>query len=275
MVSTEGSDNNNYNATPDKVIQSLLEASQSWEGFDLTSRKSNLATSVIQTKENREASLVARKNLSEITKAFKKDVKSLETVASVATNNTKASEIEEVTNLLAIVAQLAKSCRSTVKSYQEEIDNLTRRCKASDTFLLDLANPIQSLPDPGSIMKNASLHLDSKTGQVTNLLKGMEEMHQEMELLKQKKDSEIESLKTQHAEECLALENQLKEQRQEAQHANNREEKEELIELRKEVAEYEVEFRSLKNQDITIKKLKNQIEEMTTSHEELLNSELE
>ena len=270
MASLEGSD-----SPQDKVIQTLLEASQSWEGFDLTLRKSSLAKGVIQTKENREASSVARKNLSEITRAFKKDVKSLDTVASIAANNEKASESEEVTNLLAIIAQLTKSCRSTVKSYQEEIDNLTRRCKASDTVLLEIANPIQSLPDPGSIMKNASLHLNSKTGQVTNLLKGMEEMHQEMELLKQNKDSEMESLKTQHAQEILELENKLEEQRKEAQNANNREEKEELIELRKEVAEYEVEFRSLKNQDITIKKLKNQIEEMTTSHEELLNSELE
>ena len=172
MASLEGSD-----SPQDKVIQTLLEASQSWEGFDLTLRKSSLAKGVIQTKENREASSVARKNLSEITKAFKKDVKSLDTVASIAANNTTSeSQSEEVTNLLAMIAQLTKSCRSTVKSYQEEIDNLTRRCKASDTVLLDIANPIQSLPDPGSIMKNASLHLNSKTGQVTNLLKGMEEI---------------------------------------------------------------------------------------------------
>ena len=36
-------------------------------------------------------------------------------------------------------------------------------------------------------------------------------------------------------------------------------EREELIRLRREVAEYEVEFRGLKNQDITIRKLESEL----------------
>jgi homeobox protein cut-like len=54
-----------------------------------------------------------------------------------------------------------------------------------------------------------------------------------------------------------------------------KEEKEEMIELRREVAEYEVEFRSLKNQDITIRKLEKRIEELQAAGEEELNDELE
>ena len=49
--------------------------------------------------------------------------------------------------------------------------------------------------------------------------------------------------------------NQKQQQQQSSAEAGSKGEREELIQLRKEVAEYEVEFRSLKNQDITIRKL--------------------
>jgi homeobox protein cut-like len=52
-------------------------------------------------------------------------------------------------------------------------------------------------------------------------------------------------------------------------------EKEELMQLRREVAEYEVEFRSLKNQDITIRKLETRIVELQTGGEEELNLKIE
>ena len=54
----------------------------------------------------------------------------------------------------------------------------------------------------------------------------------------------------------------------------SKEEKEELIELRREVAEYEVEFKTLKNQDITIKKLNVKIEDLIENQEEELQMEL-
>jgi homeobox protein cut-like len=52
-------------------------------------------------------------------------------------------------------------------------------------------------------------------------------------------------------------------------------EKEELMQLRKEVAEYEVEFRSLKNQDITIRKLEARIVELQEGGQEEFNANLE
>jgi len=51
-------------------------------------------------------------------------------------------------------------------------------------------------------------------------------------------------------------------------------EREELIRLRSEVAEYEVEFRGLKNQDITIRKLESKIEELEENKEEEIQMEL-
>jgi homeobox protein cut-like len=52
-------------------------------------------------------------------------------------------------------------------------------------------------------------------------------------------------------------------------------EREELIQLRREVSEYEVEFRNLKNQDITIRKLEAKIQEMQLSSEEQLKEQVE
>jgi len=51
--------------------------------------------------------------------------------------------------------------------------------------------------------------------------------------------------------------------------------REELLQLRREVAEYEVEFRSLKNQDITIRKLEAKIQSMEESQQALLDQEVE
>ena len=52
-------------------------------------------------------------------------------------------------------------------------------------------------------------------------------------------------------------------------------EREELIQLRREVAEYEVEFRSLKNQDITIRKLEAKIADLQRANEEETQQRLE
>merc|ERR1712238_66358 len=52
-------------------------------------------------------------------------------------------------------------------------------------------------------------------------------------------------------------------------------EREELIELRREVTEYEVEFKGLKNQEVTIKKLNLKVEEMEKESQLKLEKALE
>eukprot|EP00957_Ditylum_brightwellii_P027193 2055431-Ditylum_brightwellii.AAC.1 len=54
----------------------------------------------------------------------------------------------------------------------------------------------------------------------------------------------------------------------------NKAEREELIQLRSEVAEYEVEFRGLKNQDITIRKLEAKIVELQENRDNEINKQL-
>lgn len=182
---------------------------------------------------------------------------------------------------------LSSSCKAIVKSYQEEIDNLTKRCKASDGLVADLIKALNEISDPAPLMQNASEHLYSMSGQVNHLLKGMEEMHRELELkqkeysqnIKGQKDEmfQMQKLLDEANAKNKVLEKELKNAKSEPSSQRSymsKEEKEELIELRREVAEYEVEFKNLKNQDITIKKLNAKIEDLIASKEEELQREL-
>ncbi len=257
----------------------LLRASSSWQGFSLDTRRPQLEKATTNAKSQNAQSQVARKGLAESTKAFKKCLKGTEPIA--ATDDEKQ-----------LFSKLSSSSRSIVKAYQEEIDHLTKRCKASDALVLDLHRGLLELPDPVSLLANAVEHLESMEGQVKHLLKGMEEMQHELENKKsehkmnvQGKDDELSKLKKQCNEatsKCAKLEKELKKEKESTSQKNqaqvnsymSKEEKEELIELRREVAEYEVEFKTLKNQDITIKKLNAQIEDLVANQEDELQAEL-
>jgi homeobox protein cut-like len=177
-----------------------------------------------------------------------------------------------------------------VKSYQEEIDTLTKRCKASDGVIVDLSKGMADIPDPAPLLSSAVEHLENMSGQVIHLLKGMEEMQHELEV-KQKENlqstknsdeelSQLRSLLDASNVKNKKLEKELKSANTTSISSKNeisymsKEEKEELIELRREVAEYEVEFKTLKNQDITIKKLDAKIEDLLANQEEELQREL-
>lgn len=258
--------------------QSLNAAVASWSKFDLDSRRPNLEKSASSARDHRDQSQSARKALGDLTKSFKKSVKGTE--ASAATLRLAHSSggggagTDEAEALLSSVDGLTKSCRSTVKAYQEEIDNLTRRCKASDSSFLDLFKAMVELPDPASVLRAGLGDLDSKVGQVNHLLRGMEEMHNEMGGMtteNEKLRKEVEELKN----EVVLAKTQSKAASAEGEGSGlSKEEREELIQLRREVSEYEVEFRGLKNQDITIRKLEKKIEDMQKSNEEELEKQL-
>jgi len=157
---------------------------------------------------------------------------------------------------------------------------------------LELYKGLYELPDPAPFLTNAVEHLESMSGQVQHLLKGMEEMQRELEMRDeehaksvQNQDQELFQVKK-LLEEANAknkkLEKELKDKAKAASSGSSqneksymsKEEKEELIELRSEVAEYEVEFKTLKNQDITIKKLNTKIEDLVADQEEEMQREL-
>ena len=184
--------------------------------------------------------------------------------------------------LLSSVDSLAKLCRSTVKAYQEEIDNLTRRCKGSDVAFLDLSKAMGDLPDPAPVLKESLGNINSTVGQMNHLLRGMEEMHNEMGGMSEENErlrGEVKSLTSEVTAAREVVASKYREGDEKSGSSGvvgglSNAEKEELIQLRREVAEYEVEFRGLKNQDITIRKLEKKIEDMQTSNAEELEKKL-
>lgn len=238
----------------------LHKAHQSWQALNLTERRPQFESTAQSLAASKETSLKARKQLGELTKSLKRAVKTAET--EVTPENVKI---------------LAGEFKTTIKSYQEEIDSLTRRCKTAESTFLSFYQAIYECEDPSLIIGECLRMMEGRDSQIDNLLRGMEELNVELEgmvderkkyaeLEKQleAKDKEIEKLKADGGGEggsgdggSLTLA-----------------EREELIRLRSEVAEYEVEFRGLKNQDITIRKLESKIAELEENREEEIQKEL-
>ncbi|KAL9189452.1 hypothetical protein ACHAXT_009127 [Thalassiosira profunda] len=236
----------------------LHSALQTWSAFDLPGRRPQLDATAQSLLDAKEGSVAARKQLGEQTKSLKRCVKSAETEGSPA------------------VAKLAGQCKATVKAYQEEIDSLTRRCKGAETSFVQLYHALYECADPGVALGEAVRLLEGRDGQVENLLKGMEELNEEVEGAREERERLRADVKE--------LERELKEAKENGSGAGGSNngpggalslaEREELIRLRGEVAEYEVEFRGLKNQDITIRKLESKIEELEDNKEEEIQKEL-
>jgi homeobox protein cut-like len=249
--------------TDTTVLQSVQTASQLWSAYDWNGKRTEQDATLAQCKESRDASLSARKHLADTTKQFKRSVKAAETASSaLATSNTPETAGQSV----AEVESLAKQCRLTVKSYQEEIDNLTRRCKASESAYSSLGHALQELPNPAAVLELTLTQMNAQQAQMAQLLKTVtrsnEELHsQEQEKQRYKKELDAATKSKSSASNA-------------ASSSYSKDDREELVQLRREVAEYEVEFRSLKNQDITIRKLESRIGELQTSGEEEFKQEL-
>lgn len=132
---------------------------------------------------------------------------------------------------------------------------MTRRCKSSETAFTSLAQSLGENPDPFAALSTAMGVLNEQQMQISKLSRTVEDLNKEKAVLEKK--------------------NSNKKDVQKADSTLGKAEREELIELRREVAEYEVEFRSLKNQDITIRKLEARIVELQTGGEEEFVQRLE
>ncbi|KAL7522637.1 hypothetical protein ACHAWX_007337 [Stephanocyclus meneghinianus] len=229
-------------------LQSALAA---WQSLNLQSLRPSLSSTATTLLESKERSLKARKILGESTKSLKRAVKTAE-------GDNSPQNVEA----------LATECKATVKAYQEEIDSLTRRCKLAENSFVQLYNSIYECRDPASALVEALEIISARDSQVDNLLSGMEDLNAELETLAAERDGLKDELKVirekggggaTSGSEGGAL---------------NLTEREELIRLRGEVAEYEVEFRGLKNQDITIRKLETKIAELEEKKEEEIQKEL-
>jgi len=281
----------------DSLRHSLALLIQAWSASSSTvldrSHLSNVST---QLRDAREASLQTRKDLAEATKRFKKLIKGVagDESTTALPANTPATDS----------ALLIKETRTLVKAYQDEIDHLTKRCKVSDTAFTELYGAFYpsvegeshlNVLDPRSVLTMCQSHLDAQANQVQHLLRGMAEIQNEMEDMETKNRQQRLEMEREWKGKVEGLEKKLSEYIKKEEYWNSsksgakaedekdsltgnsnltKEEREELIRLRREVTEYEVEFRGLKNQDITIKKLNAKIEELQRSREEEIQREL-
>lgn len=240
------------------LLQSIQGASDNWKVIDWSGHCATVDQTLAAQKEAREQSLAARKKLADATKQFRKSVKTLQNAAEALQTEMNPTNTDAA---VSAVDNVAKECKGIVNSYKEEIDSLTRRCKSSDTAYASFCQPMLELPDPGAALEACWEHMQSQQTQMTQLLQTVEKLHTEM-------DKQQESHRK-------ALANAAQKHKSENSGGMSKEEREELIQLRRDVAEYEVEFRSLKNQDITIRKLEARIGELQKAGEEQLQEQLE
>jgi len=240
------------------VFVPLQKASKTWKSFDWAGKATQWGVTSSENKESRELSQTARKHLADTTKSFKRAVKNVET-SGKALGSTQTEE--NVAAALKSIEAVSKQARTTVKSYQEEIDNLTRRSKGIESAFDKLTNALHDLQDPSGLLAVAMEQLNAQQQQIHKLSQKVEEVSSENVSL----DAKLQkSIQEERAAKSSAATN-----------SSSKEEREEIMQLRREVAEYEVEFRSLKNQDISIRKLEKRIEELQQGGEEEFHSKLE
>ncbi len=168
------------------------EAISFWRDFCLPDKMGALEQTCTEMRESKSASIKGRKRLNEVTKAFR--------------SRTTDEQILTFTEVL--------------RAYQDEIDQLARRSKLSESSLYYLYKDLFGAPDPYQILQ----HMSTRANQNTN-------------------PSDITS------------------------HSDNADQVE-LSRLKKEIAQYEEEFSVLRNQDVTIRRLEEQLQEMRTYSDE-------
>ncbi|CAM9924516.1 unnamed protein product, partial [Ectocarpus sp. 6 AP-2014] len=99
-----------------------------WKEFNLDGRRLQLDKQGLELQDAKDASLVRRKNLAELTKEFR-----------------KKSDQEKVAGV-----------QRLVKAYQEEIDTLAKRCRASDSAFFSLYKGLYEAPDPAKALERSA-----------------------------------------------------------------------------------------------------------------------
>ncbi|GKY93338.1 hypothetical protein MPSEU_000301400 [Mayamaea pseudoterrestris] len=250
--------------TDSTLSVSIQQAVQGWSALDWAATQAAVNHALLEMKTAKDQSLVARKQLAETTKSFKKTVKVVETCSFTLVSSNTPDAVQAVVKAVDV---LGKQSRTTVKSYQEEIDSMTRRCKSSEAAYIALGQALLELPDPAAVLQACLQTIESQQAQLTNVLGTVEHVNEELqnvEKANQNYKKEIATLKAASGGGGNTSSGNM-----------SKAEREELIQLRREVGEYEVEFRQLKNQDITIRKLEAKIQELQASSEDQMKEQLE
>jgi len=124
VAGTGGHGGPGASAAEGEHIQAVLNF---WSTFDLDGRRAKLDNKALEMKEAREASQRSRKGLAERTKEFR-----------------RMNDSEKLA-----------TTKDLLKSYQEEIDALTKRARASDSAFFTLYKDLYEAPDPGEALRAA------------------------------------------------------------------------------------------------------------------------
>lgn len=139
---------------------------------------------------------------------------------------------------------------------------MTRRSKATESAFDKLTQALREAQDPAGLLVAAMEQMQTQQQQIQQLMQSMDGLTKENANL----EKNLQKAEQQQPPAAPSAS---------SGSGMSKAEKEELIQLRREVAEYEVEFRSLKNQDITIRKLESRISELQQGGEEEFQSKLE
>ena len=133
---------NDDDSSPSDVDSKLENASNEvriayefWKEFDLDAKRSTLDQQCLDMKELKAASVAGRKRLNEATKAFRAKPKE-----------------EQVLIILDVL-----------KAYQEEIDQLSKRSKYSESAFYSLYKAIYDAPDPTSLVDGLLSQVNSSS----------------------------------------------------------------------------------------------------------------
>ncbi|KAL8009651.1 hypothetical protein Plhal703r1_c01g0006461 [Plasmopara halstedii] len=184
--SSEGNSRSRHRSSASRL--SVLPVLQFWKAFDLDSKRVLLDSQGNTMKSEKDASVRSRKKLAESTKQFRR---------------------------LTADADKAAGAGPLLKTYQEEIDHLTRRAKFSENAFFQLYKGLYAAPDPVPALSivASSLEIDELVDENTK--------------------------------------------------------------LKRKLKEYKAEFTSLKNQEITIRKLEEQVAATERNHEDFLYQQVE
>ncbi|RKP14080.1 CASP C terminal-domain-containing protein [Piptocephalis cylindrospora] len=117
------------------MASNLLDAAlERWKEVDFNALQSQLESQSEDILKIQGSSTASRKALAEKTKEFR-----------------KVSDEEKLSSL-----------KSLLKSYQQEIDQLTKRSKSSESILLDTFHRLGDIPDPMPILGDAKLYAQEK-----------------------------------------------------------------------------------------------------------------
>lgn len=227
------------------VLSSIQVASQNWAAFQWTAKQEQFGGNLAVAKEAQEQAAASRKELQETIKTFKKSVKGVEIAKAKIADGGAVTAIDN----------MSKECRVIVKAFQGGIDALTRRCKKSETDYEKLCTALGEMPDPSAVLATVVEHMQKQQRELESLKKTNDDLTKE----NQKLQKDMAALKKSSKSES----------------GLTRQEKEELIQLRADVTQYEIETKGLKDQSVTVRKLENKIAEMQESSELAMQEKLE